>query len=64
MGCYLLSSVPESPEEFPNLSKVPEVYLDLRTVFSKSRATSLPPHRPYDCSIDLLPGTVPSRGCL
>ncbi|XP_015260796.1 PREDICTED: RNA-directed DNA polymerase homolog [Cyprinodon variegatus] len=26
-------------------------------VFSKSQACSLPPHRPYDCAIDLLPGT-------
>ncbi|XP_014831832.1 PREDICTED: uncharacterized protein LOC106909861 [Poecilia mexicana] len=25
-------------------------------VFSKSKALSLPPHRPYDCAIDLLPG--------
>ncbi len=39
-------------------------YLDLRAVFSRSRATSLPPHRPYDCSIDLLPGTMPPRGRL
>ncbi len=28
------------------------------------RATSLPPHRPYDCSIELLPGTMPPRGRL
>ncbi|CAK6976493.1 hypothetical protein LDENG_00158670%2C partial, partial [Scomber scombrus] len=44
------------------LSRVPEEYLDLRPVFSKSRATSLPPHRPYDCSIELLPGACPPRG--
>ena len=25
-------------------------------VFNKERALSLPPHRPYDCAIDLLPG--------
>jgi hypothetical protein len=30
-------------------------------VFSKARATSLLPHRPYDCRIDLLPGTTLSR---
>ncbi|XP_061550331.1 uncharacterized protein LOC133411694, partial [Phycodurus eques] len=34
------------------------------TVFSKSKAKSLPPHRPYDCAIDLLPGTTPPRGRL
>ncbi len=33
-------------------------------VFSKSRAASLPPHRPYDCAIDLLPGTSPPKGKL
>ncbi len=47
-----------------DLSGDPEEYLDLRAVFSRSRATSLPPHRPYDCSIDLLPGTMPPRGRL
>jgi hypothetical protein len=26
--------------------------------------TSLPPHRLYDCAIDLLLGTTPPRGCL
>ncbi len=33
-------------------------------VFSKSRASSLPPHCPYDCAIDLLPGTSPPKGRL
>lgn len=40
----------------PDLSSVPEIYHGLATVFSKQRALSLPPHRPYDCQIDLLPG--------
>uniref|UniRef100_A0A3B3DGY8 Gypsy retrotransposon integrase-like protein 1 n=1 Tax=Oryzias melastigma TaxID=30732 RepID=A0A3B3DGY8_ORYME len=53
-----------SAEEYPDLSKVPVVYHDLKEVFSKTRATSLPPHRPYDCVIDLLPGTTPPRGRL
>ncbi len=47
-----------------SLADVPEAYHDLRTVFSKSRASSLPPHRPYDCAIDLLPGTSPPKGRL
>lgn len=42
--------------EPPDLSAVPAVYHDLGEVFSKQRALSLPPHRPYDCSVDLLPG--------
>lgn len=29
-----------------------------------SKATSLPPHCPYDCVIDLLPGTSPPKGRL
>ncbi len=28
------------------------------------QASSLPPHRPYDCTIDLLPGTSPPKGHL
>ncbi|XP_029318573.1 uncharacterized protein LOC115028841 [Cottoperca gobio] len=37
-------------------------YHDLAEIFSKKRATSLPPHRPFDCAIDLLPGSFPTRG--
>ncbi|KAL0191918.1 hypothetical protein M9458_010214, partial [Cirrhinus mrigala] len=51
-------------DEHLDLSNVPVEYLDLRGVFSKSRAASLPPHRPYDCAIDLLPGTSPPKGRL
>ncbi len=47
-----------------DLSNVPAEYLDLKEVFSKSRAASLPPHRPYDCAIDLLPGKSPPKGKL
>ena len=43
---------------------MPDVYHDLGEVFSKSKATSLPPHRAYDCAIDLLSGTSPPRGRL
>ncbi|CAM4463975.1 unnamed protein product [Leuciscus chuanchicus] len=53
-----------SPEEPGDLTGVPEEYHDLRAVFSRSRAVSLPPHRPYDCCIDLLPGSTPPRGRL
>ncbi len=48
----------------PDLTGVLAEYCDLRAVFSKSRATSLPPHRPYDCAIDLLPGTSLPKGWL
>ena len=38
-----------------DVSSVPSAYHHLREVFSKDCALSLPPHRPYDCGIDLLP---------
>ena len=53
--------------ESPDLSapsEFPSEYKDLSTVFSKTQATHLPPHRPWDCAIDLLPGTTPPRGCV
>lgn len=50
-------SNPAEVSTIPNLSKVASEYHDLAPVFRKSRAQSLPPHHPYDCSIDLLPGT-------
>lgn len=45
-----------------DLSQVPPQYHHLKAVFSKRKATSLPPHRPSDCVIELLPGTCPPRG--
>ena len=56
------NSVSNSPA--PDLRGVPECYQGLREVFNKVKATSLPPHRPYDCAIDLLPGTAPPKGRL
>ncbi len=57
-------SVSVFQEEAMNLSNVPTEYLDLKEVFSKSRAASLPPHRPYDCAIELMPGKTPPKGKL
>jgi len=53
-------------KEEVNLSNVPKKYQDLREVFSRSRAATLPLHRLYDCAIDLVPGklyslSVPER---
>uniref|UniRef100_A0A8C6LLQ0 Gypsy retrotransposon integrase-like protein 1 n=1 Tax=Nothobranchius furzeri TaxID=105023 RepID=A0A8C6LLQ0_NOTFU len=45
-------------------SQFPSCYHDLAQVFSKSPTTILPPHRPYDLEIKLLPGSVPPRGRL
>ncbi|KAI3371555.1 hypothetical protein L3Q82_023589 [Scortum barcoo] len=47
---------PHSPLIEPvDLSGVPPAYHDLQEVFNKDKALSLPPHRPYDCAIELLP---------
>ena len=46
------------------MSRVPPEYRNLRLVFSKSKALSLPPHWAYDCSIDLQPATSPPKGRL
>lgn len=48
---------PSEPPASSDLANVPSVYHDLAEVFQKDRAQSLPPHHPYDCAIDLLPGT-------
>ncbi|XP_053499602.1 uncharacterized protein LOC128619445 [Ictalurus furcatus] len=57
----LASTSIESPDKADNVL-IPSVYHDLIEVFSKKKASGLPPHRDYDCAIDLLPGTTPPRG--
>ncbi|KAI2646678.1 Transposon Tf2-8 polyprotein [Labeo rohita] len=54
----------ESEASDINLEEVPVPYRDLAEVFSKRSATQLPPHRPYDLAIDLVPGAVLPRGHL
>uniref|UniRef100_A0AAY4A0C0 Gypsy retrotransposon integrase-like protein 1 n=1 Tax=Denticeps clupeoides TaxID=299321 RepID=A0AAY4A0C0_9TELE len=55
----------ESPAPPPaDIESIPASYRDLAEVFSKQRASTLPPHRPYDVAIDLLPGAVLPRGRL
>ncbi|KAI2654269.1 Transposon Tf2-6 polyprotein [Labeo rohita] len=41
---------------------IPSEYQDLLEAFSRTKATHLPPHRPGDCAIDLIPGATPPRG--
>ncbi|KAL0164216.1 hypothetical protein M9458_039969, partial [Cirrhinus mrigala] len=51
--------------ESPDQAFVPEVpaeYMAFQDVFSKQAATQLPPHRPWDCAIDLLPGAQLPKG--
>lgn len=63
------SALPPTPAdssayEFPDLLGVPSEYLDLKEVFNKAQATPLPSHRPYDCDINVFPGTSQPKGRL
>ncbi len=51
--------------ESPEASVIPTIPFDYRAfqdVFSKQAATQLPPHRAWDCAIDLLPGYKLAKG--
>ncbi|KAI2665823.1 Transposon Tf2-9 polyprotein [Labeo rohita] len=56
-----LTSQP-SPSPQTATSSIPAEYQDLLEAFSRQGATQLPPHRPGDCTIDLIPGAAPPRG--
>lgn len=45
-----------------SLSSLLEEYRDFSGVFDKGQAGSLPPHRSYDCAIDVQPGAIPPHG--
>jgi len=47
-----------------NMSTVPEDYHDFADVFSKSKASKLADHRPYDLKITLDEGTSPPYGLI
>ncbi|ROL41958.1 Retrotransposon-derived protein PEG10 [Anabarilius grahami] len=51
----------ESPDTHVNVT-IPPAYWAFQDVFSKRLATNLPPHRPWDCAIDLLPGATLPKG--
>ncbi|KAL0200281.1 hypothetical protein M9458_003468, partial [Cirrhinus mrigala] len=44
------------------MPEIPAEYRAYQDVFSKLAATHLPPHRPWDCAIDLLPGAQLPKG--
>ncbi|KAL0188270.1 hypothetical protein M9458_015369, partial [Cirrhinus mrigala] len=51
----------ESPDQ-ASVPEIPAEYMAFQDVFSKQAATLLPPHRPWDCAISLLPGAqLPKR---
>ncbi|KAI2665243.1 Transposon Tf2-8 polyprotein [Labeo rohita] len=51
----------ESPDQ-ASVPEVPAEYMAFQDVFSKQAATLLPPHRPWDCAINLLPGAQLPKG--
>ncbi|ROL53441.1 Transposon Tf2-6 polyprotein [Anabarilius grahami] len=51
----------ESPGKKRSID-IPECYAPFSDVFCPQRASKLPPHRPWDCAIDLLPGEPVPRG--
>uniref|UniRef100_A0A3B4U1I2 ribonuclease H n=1 Tax=Seriola dumerili TaxID=41447 RepID=A0A3B4U1I2_SERDU len=59
-----VSTHPVTEFQDPDLTSVPSCYHHLKEVFNKVKATSLPPHRPYDCAIELIPGSTIPKGRL
>ncbi len=57
----LSSTLVESPEP-AQVHTITSDYAAFQDVFNKQAATCLPPHRPWDCAIDLLPGTKLPKG--
>ncbi|XP_056329085.1 uncharacterized protein LOC130241386 [Danio aesculapii] len=51
----------ESPVEKRSI-QIPKIYSSYEDVFCPKRASQLPPHRPWDCAIDLLPDAPMPRG--
>jgi hypothetical protein len=43
----------------PDISRIPEEYHEFADVFSKAKAQTLAPHRPYDLKIDIDAGSEP-----
>ncbi|KAK3515307.1 hypothetical protein QTP70_013471 [Hemibagrus guttatus] len=51
----------ESPPENRSVD-IPACYSHFRDVFCPRKASKLPPHRPWDCAIDLIPGEPKDGG--
>ncbi|XP_051971543.1 probable ATP-dependent RNA helicase DDX4 [Xyrauchen texanus] len=43
------------------MTQILSEYLDLLGAYSEIKASQLPPHRSYDCDIELWPGTIPHK---
>ena len=53
-------AAPDPPRE-DTKAELPAAYADYADVFEKGEAEKLPPHRPYDCAINLMPGASVPR---
>ncbi|KAK3544185.1 hypothetical protein QTP86_008287 [Hemibagrus guttatus] len=76
LGCFPHLPAPHSPTPIPlpvqstsiesplvnQPLRIPTCYAPFSDVFCPKRASKLPPHRPWDCAIDLLPGEPVPRG--
>ncbi|KAL0192201.1 hypothetical protein M9458_010497, partial [Cirrhinus mrigala] len=63
--CSIPTTVASTQIESPEPAIMPEIPAEYRAyqdVFSKLAVTHLPPHRPWDCAIDLLPGAQLPKG--
>jgi len=63
--CLCSSDIQANSEklaETPDLSNVPSKYHEFADVFSKTKAETLPLHRPYDLKINLKEGAQPPVG--
>uniref|UniRef100_A0A672LK54 Chromo domain-containing protein n=1 Tax=Sinocyclocheilus grahami TaxID=75366 RepID=A0A672LK54_SINGR len=60
-SAQVASTLIESPEPWEKVT-VPSDYLAFQDIFSKQASNQLPPHRPWDCAIDLLPGAKLPKG--
>ncbi|KAJ8324255.1 hypothetical protein O5D80_8742 [Batrachochytrium dendrobatidis] len=65
-SCFVLptSDVPSIQATTTPSSDIPLHLVEFASVFSKKKALVLPPHRQYDCPIDLEPGSTPKFGPL
>jgi len=59
-----VSTHPVTESQYLDLTSVPTCYHHLKEVFNKTKATSLPPHQPYDCAIYKIPGSTFPKGRL
>ncbi|KAL0146495.1 hypothetical protein M9458_058126 [Cirrhinus mrigala] len=51
----------ESPVSNQSVN-IPSIYSNFKDVFCPKRASQLPPHRPWDCAIDLVPNASLPKG--